>query len=241
MPEITKGVDFDTIAREWRCKWAEDGDKQSLQDLQKAMEDVMVQVGAVSGSRVQRVVCGGCHDFKVITSFKADKFAKWEEDKFAPEEEFLAAIKKIKGVTAVETQTYTTMPVKLTRPVPPPQLKKAKVWQIGRLKPDSKGFNVEGKILGAPKEVETKGAAKTFEVEVGDATGKITASLRGDQADCVKAGKVCTFRNAKVIMVKSHIRLVVDKWGKIEENAEATVEEVGDKDMSATEFELVKE
>ena len=30
MPEITKGVSFDTVAREWRCKWSDTEDKASL-------------------------------------------------------------------------------------------------------------------------------------------------------------------------------------------------------------------
>jgi len=56
---------------------------------------------------VQRVVCGGCHDFKVITKLKAADFGKWEEGKFSPEAEFLAAVKAIKGINTVETQTFT--------------------------------------------------------------------------------------------------------------------------------------
>merc|ERR1719231_245146 len=104
---------------------------------------------------------------------KADKFPKWEESKFAPEEEFLDAIKKIAGVTAVETQTYTIMPVRFT---PPPPLKKPKVWQIGRLKPDAKSFNLEAKILSDAKAVE--GKEGIFEVSIGDKTGKMTVSLK---------------------------------------------------------------
>lgn len=36
-----------------------------------------------------------------------------EAKKFAPEEEFLKAVKSIPGVSQVETQTYTIMPVNL--------------------------------------------------------------------------------------------------------------------------------
>merc|ERR1719420_40497 len=72
-PSIVTGVEFDTIAREWRCKWSGDNDKKSLEEVQKALVEVMPKVAAVSGSRTQRVVCGGCLDFKVVTSLKADK------------------------------------------------------------------------------------------------------------------------------------------------------------------------
>ena len=65
---------------------------------------------AVKGVKsVQRVVCGGCLDFKVVTSLDAESFGAWEGAKFAPEETFLEKIKAIPGVTAVETQTYTLM------------------------------------------------------------------------------------------------------------------------------------
>ena len=112
MVTITEGVEFDTVAREWRCKWSADNDKKSLQDAQKALESVLGEVKKVDGVKdVQRVVCGGCLDFKVITSLPADKFGAWEEMKFAPEEDFLSKLKSIDGVSTVETQTFTLMPM----------------------------------------------------------------------------------------------------------------------------------
>ena len=70
------------------------------------------QVKAVKGVKsVQRVVCGGCMDFKVITALDADSFAEWEKAKFAPEEAFLAKLGGIAGISVVETQTYTLMPM----------------------------------------------------------------------------------------------------------------------------------
>lgn len=56
---------------------------------------------------VQRVVCGGCHDYKVITRLDADSFSAWEAAGFAPEAEFLAEVKAVEGVSLVETQTFT--------------------------------------------------------------------------------------------------------------------------------------
>jgi hypothetical protein len=112
MVTITEGVDFDTISREWRCKWSPDNDKKSLQEAQKALEAVLAETKKVDGVKgVQRVVCGGCMDFKVITSLPADKFGAWEEKKFAPEEAFLAKLKSIDGISVVETQSYTLTPM----------------------------------------------------------------------------------------------------------------------------------
>ena len=109
---ITKGVQFDTIAREWRCKWSTDDDKHSLQQAQALLDSVLSDVKAVDGvKQVQRVVCGGCLDFKVIISVSADKFKTWEETKFQPEESFLGKLEVIPGISHVETQTFTLMPM----------------------------------------------------------------------------------------------------------------------------------
>mmetsp|Transcript_72343 Transcript_72343/g.204450 ORF Transcript_72343/g.204450 Transcript_72343/m.204450 type:complete len:113 (-) Transcript_72343:207-545(-) len=110
MPEITANVSFDKIAREWRCKWSEDNDKASLTEVQKVMEGVIEKLKALPGCvSVQRVVCGGCHDYKLVTQLSAEKFGDWDGQKFAPETEVLDQLKKIDGVTQVETQTYTLM------------------------------------------------------------------------------------------------------------------------------------
>ncbi|KAL3944691.1 MAG: hypothetical protein SGBAC_001249 [Bacillariaceae sp.] len=110
MVTITEGVEFDTVAREWRCKWSPDNDKKSLQEAQQLLTEVLKDLKAVDGVKdVQRVVCGGCMDFKVITSLPADKFGEWETAKFAPEESFLQKLKAIDGVMQVETQTFTLM------------------------------------------------------------------------------------------------------------------------------------
>jgi hypothetical protein len=48
---------------------------------------------------------------QVITSLPADKFGAWEEKKFFPEETFLNKLKSIDGISIIETQNYTTMPM----------------------------------------------------------------------------------------------------------------------------------
>jgi hypothetical protein len=112
MTKITEGVEFDTIAREWRCKWSPDNDKKSLQEAQKLLESVLPDLKKLDGYQtVQRVVCGGCLDFKVVTSLHSDKFGAWSDAEFAPEADFLAKLKAIDGITEVETQTYTLMPM----------------------------------------------------------------------------------------------------------------------------------
>ena len=107
MGAITDNVQFTHIAREWRCKWAEEDDKKTLTAAQAALDARLAQVKAVAGVQsVQRVVCGGCQDFKVIVKLDADAFGAWEAAEFAPEKEFLAEIEAA-GLKRVETQTYT--------------------------------------------------------------------------------------------------------------------------------------
>ena len=110
---IVNGVEFDTLAREMRCKWSADDDKKSLEEAQKALNEVLDELKGVDGVlKVDRVVCGGCLDFKVITSMPAGpKWEAWEANKFAPEEAFLKKLEGIDGVSTIETQTYTLMPM----------------------------------------------------------------------------------------------------------------------------------
>jgi hypothetical protein len=116
MPEITKSVKFEHIAREWRFKWSEDAEKASLNAAQAALENVLGELSSVEGVvSIQRVVCGGCHDFKVVTKLTAAAWGDWEKAAFAPEADFLAKVKGIAGVASVETQTYTLEEVKLNK------------------------------------------------------------------------------------------------------------------------------
>ena len=106
-------LQFDTIAREWRLKWSADNEKKSLAAVQSELEKVKAQLSQINGVKsVQRVVCGGCLDYKVVVALEADKWGAWEAASFAPEASFLAAVNQIPGVSVVETQTYTLMPVK---------------------------------------------------------------------------------------------------------------------------------
>lgn len=57
--------------REWRMKWSADEDKASLVAAQAALEAVLPTIKALPGFQsVQRVVCGGCLDFKVSATWR---------------------------------------------------------------------------------------------------------------------------------------------------------------------------
>jgi hypothetical protein len=93
-------------------KWSADNDKESLAKIQELVDGALKSLKSVDGVKsVQRVVCGGCLDYKIITSLDAGKFGAWEEKGFTPEADFLKQVSSIKGVSVVETQTYTIMPM----------------------------------------------------------------------------------------------------------------------------------
>jgi len=92
-----------------------DNDKASLTAVQEKFDNILADLSSVEGvTSVQRVVCGGCHDFKVVTKLSASAFGEWEKNGFSPEASFLAACKQIEGISVVETQTYTLEEVKMT-------------------------------------------------------------------------------------------------------------------------------
>merc|ERR1712127_519391 len=83
---------------------------------QAKLEDILPELSSLDGvASVQRVVCGGCHDFKVVTKLSKKAFEAWEKSGFEPEAEFLAAVRAIPGISSVETQTYTLEEVKLNK------------------------------------------------------------------------------------------------------------------------------
>ena len=43
------GVEFDTIAREWRMKWSADQDKKSLAAVQVALTNIQPQLSTIPG------------------------------------------------------------------------------------------------------------------------------------------------------------------------------------------------
>eukprot|EP00934_Nitzschia_sp_Nitz4_P004839 Nitzschia sp. Nitz4//scaffold25_size161228//17213//17449//NITZ4_002414-RA/size161228-protein2genome-gene-0.229-mRNA-1//-1//CDS//3329544538//4829//frame0 len=77
MGSFVQGVDFDTIAREWRCKWDEADDRKSLAEAQKALDEILPTLKETPGCKsVQRIVCGGYKDFKVCTIVVFDGVGK---------------------------------------------------------------------------------------------------------------------------------------------------------------------
>ena len=108
MGTVTDGVTFDTIAREWRCKWSADHDKSSLKAAQSLLDEYIDVIKGTSGVKsVHRIVCGGNLDFKIIVALDEVEFKSWSDVGFTPELSFIDKLKMINGIHTVETQTYT--------------------------------------------------------------------------------------------------------------------------------------
>jgi len=120
-------------------------------------------------------------------------------------------------------------------------LRKAKFTKISSINPDSSGLNLKLKVCGAMDKVESK-VGTTWEVRCGDASGTVVVSLRQNQIDDVKDDAVLEFRNASTKMVDNHIRVVVDKWGKVAlstETVEGEVDMSEKANVSAIEYERI--
>jgi hypothetical protein len=100
-----EGVDFTSICREWRGKWSKDNGNASLIAVNKLFnESFLPTLKALDGfEKVQRVVCGGCLDWKFIIQFNESSFP----ESVAGEEPFLEACAAIDGISGIETQTFT--------------------------------------------------------------------------------------------------------------------------------------
>jgi len=159
-------VNFEHIAREWRCKWTADNDNASLMAVQGELEKALPALSGLEGVvSVQRIVCGDCQDFKVVTKLTKPAFEAWSKGGFEPEAEFLAAAKKIAGVSAVETQTYTLEEVKLNKKDLKKAQEKAEKEKAAKAAEAPKAPEDPAKVLkkaikeGGKRGVEIEGAA----------------------------------------------------------------------------------
>mmetsp|Transcript_74086 Transcript_74086/g.214274 ORF Transcript_74086/g.214274 Transcript_74086/m.214274 type:complete len:187 (+) Transcript_74086:2-562(+) len=135
--------------------------------------------------------------------------------------------KELPGITAL-----------CAKPPPKITLRKPKFVKVKAINPDSQNLNINAKVLSVQVVDGTDG--KLAEAKCADETGCVTLRLRDAQIPRCEVGKSIVIRNAHVKMFKGYIRVVVDKWGKLEVSAEAHDFEAKDApDVSGTEYELV--
>ena len=70
VPLANCAMSFDRVCREWRCKYT--GDKatsESLEAISKLVDEYLPEIKASSSdATVNRLVCGACLDFKLMTT-----------------------------------------------------------------------------------------------------------------------------------------------------------------------------
>ena len=77
------------------------------------------------------------------------------------------------------------------------------------------------------------------EVLVGDQFGCVKLWAKNEQLDVIKEGSTITVRNCHANVVKEHLRLEVDRWGKIEQSSEKIDKVNTSNNLSDVEYELV--
>ena len=109
-------ITFDKVAREWRCKYAADAsggpaDSASLKAAEELLQSYLPTLKALPNAEVTRVMCGGCHDFKIVINQPCADHDAWKASDYAPEQEFISKLSAIEGISSVETQEYTCQPL----------------------------------------------------------------------------------------------------------------------------------
>ncbi|CAE7791073.1 unnamed protein product [Symbiodinium sp. CCMP2456] len=119
-------------------------------------------------------------------------------------------------------------------------LRKATFVKVGTLHPDAKGLNVLLKVLEEPRLAVKTASGSIFEVRCGDETAQVVLSLQEEQLQGIEPDKVLAARNASIRMVQGFMRLAVDKWGKLDLEVAGKIDEVGKKNLSEIQYELMR-
>jgi len=222
------------IAESSKCPWAffpagvaADGGDSDTYDAEGALFKALES--KFSGKNVTKRYASMSHGFVSRGSIKEHAIGSGDEVKKAVQEcvtdmcEFFVRC----GLMRRDKAGLPPAPIKLRKP---------KFGKVAKVNPESRGLNLMLKVV---KCVETE-ADKTWEAVLGDDTGIVTFSLKSkDHADLCKEGSSVRVQNARVLMIKGHIRLIIDKWAVMkaaDEHVECEVKM--DKDMSSVEYEL---
>nr|XP_043623760.1 uncharacterized protein At4g28440-like [Erigeron canadensis] len=120
-----------------------------------------------------------------------------------------------------------------------PGLRKPVFVKIDSLKPGTSGLTLVVKVLSSEMVMQKGRNVRIAECLVGDDTGTILFTARNDQVDLMKPGTSVNIRNGKIDMFKGMMRLVVDRWGRIEVTDAVSFEVKEDNNLSLVEYELV--
>jgi ssDNA-binding replication factor A large subunit len=77
------------------------------------------------------------------------------------------------------------------------------------------GYNVYVKVVKAEQTKSNDGLTTFVRAVVADETGSANAFFKGESASLIKEGAVIAIRNGKIRLIKNHISLEIDIFGRI--------------------------
>jgi len=126
-----------------------------------------------------------------------------------------------------------------------PPAKKPKLSKVGSLTPHCNGVTCLLQVLDEFRKVERDeggGPQVLWEVTCGDETGRIIMSLTELQTAGLKKEHVFMVQNGFLKMVGGFLRLVVDRWGRLDlsPGGDVSMGQIGDLNLSSIEHELTE-
>ena len=124
-----------------------------------------------------------------------------------------------------------------------PALKKPVFVNMKNMEPGTR-VNMHVRVAEAASNVQSKKRFdgtenRSGEVLVGDQHGCAVFIARNEQLDLCRVGDVITIRNAHAKVNRGFMKIVVDKWGKVEKSKDKVGEVKTSNNLSKVEYELV--
>ena len=96
-----------------------------------------------------------------------------------------------------------------------PNLTKPQFIKVRDLADSRSGYNVYVKVVKAEEGKSNDGQTTFIRAVVADETGAANAFFKGEPSKLVKEGATLAIRNGKIKIVKGHISLEIDIFGRI--------------------------
>jgi len=94
------------------------------------------------------------------------------------------------------------------------QLTKPQFVKVQDLSNARSGYNVYVKVVSVDKS-QTQSNLSIVRAVVADETGSANAFFKGENAALIQEGKVLAIRNGTINLIKNHISLEVDIFGRV--------------------------
>lgn len=115
------------------------------------------------------------------------------------------------------------------------KLQKPVFVKVSSLENSRDGYNVYVKVISAEQSKNENQTVDMVKAVVGDETASANAFFKGDNAKLIKKDSVIAIRNGKIRLIKGHISLEVDIFGRITEE-KVDITPSGDKNISEREI-----